>query len=88
MHVYRFVLTTLIRSIYLLREYLDADRMNKSIEVILRMQAVLLNKSIGVPVFESTTERKNRGQTMRDCSVIRVLTASVFHFTDGYSSYE
>ena len=30
--------------------------MNKLTEVTLRMQVVLLNKSIGVPAFESTTE--------------------------------
>ena len=33
---------------------------NKSIGVTLRMQAVLLNKSIGVLVFECITEWKNR----------------------------
>ena len=32
--------------------------MNKPIGVALCMQVVLLNKSIGVPVFESTTEWK------------------------------
>ena len=38
--------------------------MNKSTEVTPRMQVVLLNKSIGVPAFESTTEWKSQGQTM------------------------
>ena len=38
--------------------------MNKSIEVTLRMQVILLDKSIEVSVFKSTIECKNRGQTI------------------------
>lgn len=57
--------------------------MNKSIGVTLCMQMVLLNKSIGVPVFESVTGWKNCGQTIWDRSVAMLLTASVFYFVDG-----
>jgi len=84
------------------RSSVDDFRLNKSIEVTLRMQVVLLNKSIGVRLLNLSIEFRDLGIWLPVLTMLPIQTVGsinslqtdaylsdtlrVFHFADGESS--
>ena len=83
------------------RSSVDDFRLNKSIEVTLRMQVVLLNKSIGVRLLNLSIEFRDLGIWLPVLTMLPIQTVGsinslqtdaylsdtlrVFHFADGVS---